>query len=52
MKEKYSLHRYVIELTYIDKLNKCKWWQFSKKKEADMWRKEQLNRNIHLKNNF
>lgn len=41
-KDKYSLFRYAIELAYIKKLNKLKWWQFGKRKEIDKWRESKL----------
>lgn len=41
---KYSLLRYTIELAFIDKLNKCKWYQFFKRRKIYQWRDEQLKK--------
>lgn len=42
--EEYSMLRYVIELTYVKKLNKLKWYQFGKKAQVEAWRTEELNK--------
>ena len=44
MKEEFSILRYTIELTFIKKLNECKWWQFAKRKKAYKWREQQLRK--------
>ena len=42
--EKFSLLRYTIELTYIEKLNELKWWQFQKLAAVNEWRRLQLQK--------
>ena len=42
MKEEFSILRYTIELTFIEKLNECKWWQFAKRRKVYQWREQQL----------
>lgn len=41
-KEPYSEIRYVIELTYIDKLRSIKWWQFKRRSVINRWRRDKL----------
>ena len=42
-KEKCNKLRFFIELIYLNKHNKLKWWQFTKKRKLNEWRKNKLN---------
>jgi len=44
MKEEFSMYRYTIELTFIKKLDECKWYQFSKRRNVYKWRDDKLNK--------
>lgn len=44
---KYSLSRYAIELVFLQKLEDCKWYQFSKRREASKWRALKLAKFNH-----
>ena len=44
MPEQFSQYRYLVELTFIDMLNRCKWWQFKKRRDAYRWRDNKLKK--------
>jgi|SRR5690606_13496394 len=44
IKEEYSMLRHTIELTFIKKLNECKWWQFKKRRKVYKWREQKLRK--------
>ena len=43
MISKYSELRYAIEIIFIHKYNKLRWWEFGKKKKLRKWRDDKLN---------
>jgi hypothetical protein len=46
MGKDYSMTMFVIELEFVTRLNRCKWWQFRRKREAVKWREEQIEKMV------
>jgi len=40
--QKNTLLRTVVELTFLHKLNQCRWWEFRKRRQVYAWRAEKL----------
>jgi hypothetical protein len=42
VKSEYSLHRMVVELSFLEKLEATTWWQFIKRRKLVAWRESKL----------